>query len=199
MLCSASRAVFFHRSDGYSPDPSLPAVVRAASLTFSHTSVYSTFSTNDCSTPPRACVARSSDDGILREQSVSPVMDGVVRIECDAHQIFRIVKDLSYKLQILYANRIDVMDVDLAKYRSTIYGHVASVVSRDHVITNRSPFCRVIESLVQISIESECGAAHFSVQAKILKASLEGWNPYQFGIAPTLRHRLHDLRISEGH
>jgi hypothetical protein len=110
-------------------------------------------------------------------------VNGVVCVEACADNIFWIEENLEIaSMNIRKSYRVDVVDEYVAADHTILDPQVAAHVANNNVTSERFPFERGVENLVQISVESESFFADFAPEFEVVVALFEGWEGDEFGI-----------------
>lgn len=91
----------------------------------------------------------------------------------NADKVLRIEKARSSLKNIVYRDRIYVVNVDSALNTVAIKAHVASIVSDDYVSSSSAPFWRRIKVLIEKTAVTKRVFSDFSVELKVIKAFFE--------------------------
>lgn len=62
-----------------------------------------------------------------------------------------------------------MVDVDLVINGITFYAEIAAIVSHDDLISNPTPFGRMVKTLVQVPVVSESIFTNFTIQLQVFK------------------------------
>lgn len=78
-------------------------------------------------------------------------------------EVFRIKEQVTSITDVLWGNRIHVMDDDSAKYLPTLNAEVAAFISCDDRISDMPPLRRAIEKLIHVAVKSKSLFADFTI------------------------------------
>lgn len=91
----------------------------------------------------------------------------------NADKVLRIEKARSSLKNIVYRDRVYVVNVDSALNTVALKAHIASVVSDDYVSSSSAPFGRRVKVLIEKTAVAERVFSDFSVKFKVIEAFFE--------------------------
>ena len=91
----------------------------------------------------------------------------------NADKVLRIKQLRSSLKNIVYRDRVYVVNVDSALNAVALKAHVASIVSDDYVSSSSTPFRRRIKVLIEKTAVTERVFSDFSVELKVIEALFE--------------------------
>lgn len=138
---------------------------------------------------PRTSIIRSTHNWILKQQVFVSVMDRKVGFMNCCDEVVWVKKQFAPIPDILWPDRVHVMNDNPTKYLPAWDGEIASLISGNDKVSYPPPFRGAIKELVHIPIKSKSLFANFSIKAKILIPFSKCRKKYQFGITFNIRHR----------
>lgn len=122
-------------------------------------------------------------------------MDCVVSVVGYTDKELRIHQVVGCQPDVIYGDRIHMMDYDLAVYLITIHAEIQSIVSHNHKISYALPFGRPVELLIEISLEAERFFPNFAAKLEVLESLFECVEEDELRICPDLQevHRHHPV------
>ena len=133
---------------------------------------------------PWRCVVWCSFNWLRDQHRRIAVVNRVVRVFRHTDQIVRIRQKLCAMPNVGGSNRIHVMNENRFMNLVPLHREVASEIPRNYLISYSSPFKRVIELLIQISLESKSLFTDQSVQLKVFETIPERAELRQLSIRP---------------
>src|ERR1044072_8588697 len=109
-------------------------------------------------------------------------MDGVVGLVSDRDQKFRVENAWISTRNISDGHRIHVMDVETMMNVIAVNPQITSIVPMDDMPPDLTPFCRSVEPLIDVSIETERILTGDTSQTQILKSFIQCVKTSKLGI-----------------
>jgi hypothetical protein len=109
-------------------------------------------------------------------------VNGIVRPMSGSDEIVWVDQRVCARYDVIHVDRIHVVDKDPAVDLESFDAKVAPVVADDHLVSQVLPLSRLVESLVDVAIETECSGPDLPRQREIAKAFDETFDPTEFTI-----------------
>jgi hypothetical protein len=110
------------------------------------------------------------------------IVNGVVRAMGGSDEKIRIQKRILTSDYVVDNDWIHVMYQESVVDLIPFYTQIAAVITHDDVISKLFPLSRSVETLIQPTIEAECGHSDLSTNGKIAKALDEAVYPAKFAV-----------------
>lgn len=122
------------------------------------------------------------------------VVDCIVRLVGYSDKILRIEDCFVLMNDVINRHWIHMMDDDLIEDLIAFDSEVQTKISSDYFVSNVFPFRRSIESLIEVSIETESGSANRAFELKVVETLFESLKTPKFRVSsnPHSHHRLID-------
>jgi len=101
-------------------------------------------------------------------------MDRIVRLVRTTYQKIRIQYVRIKEFDLIRSNRVHVMNedatIDLVSFKTKI----AAIIARNDLVSDSFPLCRLVKTLIQITIESESLISHATTDSQVIVPIFNG-------------------------
>lgn len=132
--------------------------------------------------PPRSLVVGGTLNRIVHEQVFVAKVDRLVCIIGSAHQKIREHGEIPARNELLYGQRVDVMNINPSVDRSVCTRKIASEIPGNDLRPNMFPFRRGIEALVQISLGAERLTSDLRAKTQVIEPPEKIRDSNQLGV-----------------